>query len=132
MNATLHIKSASIPRLLRQGAKFCGGVLFAVWLVLVAFEFLGNQFQLPGKDMMYQGGALMFVFAGYYLSVKRPIAGSLLTFLATGGFFLTAYATTGVWPPLAALWLALPAALSLGAWTYSHRRRLMRRLHLST
>lgn len=132
MNANLHIKSAAIPRLLRQGAIFCGGILFSVWLVLVVSEFLGNHFEWPDKGMVYQGGVLMFVFAGYYLSVKRPIAGSLLTFVATGCFFLIAFATTGIWPPLAAIWLALPAALTLGAWTYSRRRRLIRRRHSLT
>lgn len=132
MNASLHIKPTAIPRLLRQGAKICGGILFAVWVVYVAAELFGNHFQWPDKEMFYQGGILAFVFAGYYLSAKHPVAGSLLTFLATGCFFLTAFATTEVWPPLAALWLALPAALTLGAWTYSRRRRLMHRRHSLT
>lgn len=131
MNASFPAKTVlTSPRLLSWGAKICGVILFSVWLVLVLAEFFGNHFQLPNWGMVLQGIALMVVFGAYLLSAKRPLTGSLLAVLALIGFFVTTFVGTGAWPPMAALWFAMPAVLTLAAWIFSRARRRLRRRRL--
>lgn len=116
-------ESVSVPRLLVWVAQICGVVLFAGWVGLVIGEFVKNRFELPDAAAFYQAGALALVFGGYLVSRKRAVVGSTLAIIGTIAFFLTAFMTSGVMPEINAAWFAVPAVLTLAAWTYNRRRR---------
>lgn len=132
MNASIYFRSSAIPRVLSQGAKVCAAILFSAWLTFVVAEFFISHFSTPDREMVYQAITLSVVFVGYALSIKYPVAGSCLTFLAVALFFVTSFATTGAWPPIGAVLFASPAVLSLGAWGYRRARRLRRRQRANT
>lgn len=123
MNAIVPSRPLSVSRLLYQAARFTAAILFGVWAVLVAAEFVANHFMLPAPNTFLQGMALAIVFFGYYLSLRHPLRGSYLTIVGVGLFFVIVKATTGLWPPVAAGGLVLPAVLVLAAVSY---RRYLR------
>lgn len=118
MNAINQSRPWSVSRLLYQSARFTAAILFGVWTVLVVAEFVGNHFEFPAPKTVLQGMALAVVFLGYYYSLRHPVGGSYITLAGVAMFFVIAKLTTGVWPPAAAAWMILPAALALAAKTY--------------
>ncbi len=123
MNARLLREPTSVPRLLSYGAQICGVVLFVGWLAFVIGELIQSRFAMPDVGSFYQAAALLTVFAGYLVSRWHAIGGSLLAIGGTIGFFAVAFATSGVLPPMNALWFVAPAVLTLMAWNATRHYR---------
>jgi hypothetical protein len=118
MNAINHSRPLSVSRFLYLAARLTAAILFAVWVVLVVAELFANHFEYPAPNTVLQGMALAAVFFGYYFSLRHPVGGGYITLAGVAMFFVIARVTTGVWPPVAAAWLVLPAGLALAARSY--------------
>ena len=121
MNTKLLKHDESISQLLRWGAVTSGAMLFIGWVGFVCGELVKTN-TIPTREAFYGAAALVLIFAGYALLWRHALAGSVLIFLGTAGFFAIGWFTSGVLPGLDALWFAIPGVLALLAWSI-HRQR---------
>lgn len=109
-------------QLIRDLAAACGAALAVGWLGLLVLEAIRSSLWIPNIHSYSQALVLAVVFASYAIGWRHALIGAALALVGTAVFFAVGYASTGVLPPLSAVWLAAPGLMYLLAWIYDKRR----------
>jgi len=123
MYAFSHKSYLPVGYLLRSLAAISGAVIVINWLVLFVLEARMWGELLPYyKPSLSQAMALAVVFASYVVGWRYELFGAVLAAVGVALFFLVGFLSTGAYPQVEAIYLAVPGMLYLLAWISGDRR----------
>jgi len=99
------------PSLFRFCGRAGGVIILAVWMLMVALEFV--HWGAPVIDNYYQAAFLGFVFIGYAVGWHYEVLGAALVIVGTLGFMALNLVLFKMAPTSGAEWFAAPGVFYL-------------------